>query len=582
MCMQSDQNPMQVERAKLNIKFKIMLCGVQLSTVKIIHTVLRFAGTLSPEVLNNDERLTVESLGLKETCWQELHPLKLLSALRYACQFKYIDTDLTTDYGGTLHIPRLEEAIRAGGGECAQHQCGRNMIRQAPIATQLGGSVNLVTQAKFYNKVSETLSSSSARSREIGQKLHYLLNASTPILRDTFRQFHMEGVSRFETTHSSADNSGAVPALDDMLKIHESLAGPLSVMWKETMVQSSIQNHIRQLERAADCSVATLFPHMGCLKKSSLKKGEISTAKANKEPEGCLLHFYNSVTGKFIGNMIHSQLKRYGSTRTEGFQLLAQNLAWGSLCRQPPVVAICVAGPGKCLRDGEICTAEGFDVTRALWFRLMYADVVVGGPTPMSDGAVGCSNESRRMWLAGHTGSYSDKGSLRFCDTDMQLIGVDVNSLDNLRISVLDNTFEPSYENMGRLQIRLRPLTAGQNTSPRELASGESQSMESLSTRCAAGDEELLEGESTCSSDVRRLVAGVEARGRLVSIGTLPKMKVRVQRYYDQTSPGHVMRGQKKEGRTLVILAGGDKYKIPDHASNGLFEAIKKHEALGI
>ena len=56
---------------------------------------------------------------------------------------------------------------------------------------------------------------------------------------------------------------------------------------------------------------------------------------------------------------------------------------------------------------------------------------------------------------------------------------------------------------------------------------------------------------------------------------------MRVQKYFVQTTAGRVMPGQKKEGKTLVILAGGDKYKVPDHASNVL-DAVKGNEAQGI
>ncbi len=62
----------------------------------------------------------------------------------------------------------------------------------------------------------------------------------------------------------------------------------------------------------------------------------------------------------------------------------------------------------------------------------------------------------------------------------------------------------------------------------------------------------------------------------------LPSSKVRVQKYVVQTTAGRVMPGQKKKRNTLVILAAGDKYKVPDHASNGLLDSVKRNEAQGI
>ena len=590
ICRKSDNDKTLIKCKKTNRKFKVMLCGVPMSTNIAIHKVLSFVRTLSLDTLNSEEKLTEASLQFKEQNWREFHPKKLLNALVYASQLKYIDTDLATDYGGTLHINNLEAVIKSEKHRCVAHKCGRNMVRMAPITTESKENVNLKTQGKFYNKVAETATSSSARSREIGQKLHYLLNPSTPSLKDTFRNFHNEGITRFETTHSSVNDSGEVPDILEMLSVHESLASPLTIFWNETLVQCSIHDHIKQLEIAAECSVATMFPHMTSLKRSSLKKGTMSTAKANKEPEGCIVHYYNSETTKFIGNMIHSQLQRYGNTRIEGFQQLAQNLAWGSLCGKSPILAICVAGPGMCLCDGEICTDEGFDVKRCLYFRLVHADVISGLINSSSEGAgSNLATEKRRMLMAGKTGLFSGKGSLGFTDTDMQLIGVNLDCLDNLRISLMDKKFEPSYENMGHLLISLRPLTAAgmedglnQNMCPFELAGAESGSLAGISAQLdvESKEEGLIEGESTCISEVHRLVAGVE--GRLVPIGSLPRAKVRAKKYYDQTSPGRVMLGEKKKGKTLVILAGGDKYKVPDHASNGLLEAIKENEALGI
>jgi len=555
---EEDLTLIQIDRS--NKKFKVMLCGVPLTTVGLIHKVLNFAHTLNLETLNSDEKMESISEQFKAEYWKDFHPKNLLIALRYASQFMYIDTDLTTDYCGTLHIPNLETTIRERGGDCVRHSCGKNMIRQASVL-----DTDMKSRAKFYNKFFETLSSPSARSKEVGHKLHYILNPSTPSLKETFRTFHAEGVSRFETTHSSL-MAECAPDLESMLAAHEMLAYPLSAEWNKTLVVSSMHEHILQIESAADCSVATYFPHMTCLKASSLKAGAVTAKTANKEPEGCLVHLYNSDTQKFVGNMIHSQLKRYGNTRTEGFQLTLQNLAWGSLCRHRPILAICVAGPGMCLRGGKICTDEGFDVKRSLYFRLMCADVHADEEQLQLNP---CIPARRLMCLAGSTGLYTGNGSLRFNDTDMQLMGVDLDQLDNMRIRVPDKKIEPSFENMGSFLITLRPLKAG-----------EDQPNSTVMQSAKLTEVAPMEGESACSSEVRRHVAGVECR--VISICMLPSSKVRVQKYFVQTTAGRVMPGQKKEGRTLVILAGGDKYKVPDHASNGLLDAVKANEAQGI
>ena len=243
------------------------------------------------------------------------------------------------------------------------------------------------------------------------------------------------------------------------------------------------------------------------------------TAKAYQEPEGSVVHYYNSDTGRFIGNKIHSQLKRYGGARTEGFQLLASNLAWGSLCSRFPVLAVCVAGPGMCLSKGTILTSEESDVRRALYFRLLSAKLI--GLDPEAGPATG---EFRTMLLPGPTGLYTGKGSLRFQDTDMNLIGVDIARLRKLRLQALDHDFEPSFANMGKVKLQLSPFVNQEDRmhldepcAPRLLAGqdhesdpGGAEASDSMVESSAPVDTQpasrptiLTETASNCSSEVR-------------------------------------------------------------------------------
>jgi hypothetical protein len=83
--------------------------------------------------------------------------------------------------------------------------------------------------------------------------------------------------------------------------------------------------------------------------------------------------------------------------------------------RESPLLAVCVAGPQMCLQKGEICTDPGFDVHRALWFRLVEVKVLC------------CTAEADRgtrlMTLPGPDGSYIGRSSLRCEVTDMNRIG---------------------------------------------------------------------------------------------------------------------------------------------------------------
>ena len=578
---------------KENSLYKVMLCSVPLTVIAIIHKVLDFARTMSLEVLNNEDKFETDAEHFKSKYWKDFHPKNFFPAVQYAAQIKWNDTDLGTDFRGTLNTPEVKAVILETGSSCVEHQCGINMIRQAPVTTDFIG-IEMTSQIKFYNKVFETISSSQARSQDIGQKLHYLLNPSTCGLKETLRTFYEDGVSRAESTHSCAKDSERVPDLDDMLAVHELLVYPLAIDWNRTLVKCSIHDHIELVEDAVDCTSATYFPHIGCLKKMSLKKGEIRSRKANQQPEGLCIHYFNSATKKFIGNYIHSRLGRYGGTMTEGWQQLCLNLAWGSLCGQPPVLAICVAGPGMCLRNGDICKDTGFDVKRALYFRMMSADVVFNpGPSTIL-GSVAGSYETRTMLLASATGLYSGMGSLRFDETDLNLIGVDLGRLKNLRITVMDKKFEPTFGNMGSRLIELNPLIrtiSDTSLSARDQSASEAESANyRLGSDSAAAAGAILgpaalgpileEGTSSCSSDIPRRVAGAERRNYPVNM--LPREKVPVTKYYVQTSAGRVRKGEKKEGKTVSLPAGGDKYQVPDYASNGLLDKIREYAEFGV
>ena len=48
------------------------------------------------------------------------------------------------------------------------------------------------------------------------------------------------------------------------------------------------------------------------------------------------------------------------------------------------------------------------------------------------------------------------------------------------------------------------------------------------------------------------------------------------------TSDGYAGKGSRKTGKTLVLYVGGDKYKVPDLYSAGLYEALQANEAQGV
>ena len=190
-----------IKRMKETSLYKVMLCSVPLTVIAIVHKVLDFARTVSLEGLNSEEKFEAEAEHFKAKYWKDFHPKNLFPAVQCAAQIKWNDTDLGTDFRGTLNTPEVKAVVLDIGSSCIEHQCGINMIKQAPVTTDFIG-IKMTSQIKFYNKIFETISSSQARSQDIGQKLHYLLNPSTCGLKDTLRSFHEDGVSRAESTHS--------------------------------------------------------------------------------------------------------------------------------------------------------------------------------------------------------------------------------------------------------------------------------------------------------------------------------------------------------------------------------------------
>ena len=79
---EEDHTLIQIDRS--NKKFKVMFCGVPLTTVGLIHKVLNFAHTLNLETLNSDEKMESISEHFKSEYWKDFHPKNLLIALRYA------------------------------------------------------------------------------------------------------------------------------------------------------------------------------------------------------------------------------------------------------------------------------------------------------------------------------------------------------------------------------------------------------------------------------------------------------------------------------------------------------------------
>jgi hypothetical protein len=179
------------------------------------------------------------------------------------------------------------------------------------------------------------------------------------------------------------------------------------------------------------------------------------------------------------------------------------------------------------------------------------------------------SPEPRTMLLAGATGMYSGVASLRFQETDLNLIGVDLGRLKKLRIEVMDKTFEPAFINMGGRTIELRPLSGDPTPAPAVRVSAV------LGSTASAVEE----GGNTCSSETRWRVARAERRTYPVSL--LPRSKVLVSKVFVETGAGRVKKGEKKGRRSVYLLAGGDHYQVPEYALKELLDRFTDDEERG-
>ena len=117
-----------VKRMKENSLYKAMLCSVPLTIIATIHKVLDFAKTLSLDELNSEETFEAVAEHFKAKYWKDFHPKNFFPAVQYAAQIKWNDTDLGTDFRGTLNTTEVKAVILEIGSSCVDHQCGINMI----------------------------------------------------------------------------------------------------------------------------------------------------------------------------------------------------------------------------------------------------------------------------------------------------------------------------------------------------------------------------------------------------------------------------------------------------------------------
>ena len=534
-------------------KYKISLCDVKRETVNVIHKLLDFDRMLSIQTLlasgaGRDVRGLRQAMikEFRDTYWVDLHGKRLEEAVTEAGKIRWIDTDLAIDKSGTLHCRNYEVALMKAKIECKAHSCGANMVKTVQLSSRLGNGKKLPVQFKAYNKIAETMQQGNARDKEIMCKLRYLLNPSTKGLKDAVRttSVHENGLTRYECTFSRPD-SDEIPDLRDMEEVLESL----DYLNGTTLVKSSIENHLEMLGSVVSSSVGILFPTMMEWKRLQLvrsragqkKQGRGRTKKElSKIPEGYLIRWYNKDTGKFNGFALKSSFVRYADVQKPCSTSALEALAWGSTCKNDPCIFVCVAGP---VGAGACSNLE----LRNCYFRLL--QVKRGG--------------NQAQLLTYLPDRYGDFSKARDLSTDWGHAGVDVSKQANIRPAIVSMSTIPSPSTMNPSVTRLQLLPFKDH--------------DALAAAATIGP--LMEQNITRSEERRRRVANTGPVCE--SVQSLTTIERLVTQYQDRGIAGR--RGPAGVPRIeLQLNAGGDWFKVPVHASEGLFQKLKECEKAGI
>jgi hypothetical protein len=188
-------------------------------------------------------------------------------------------------------------------------------------------------------------------------------------------------------------------------------------------------------------SVGVYFPSISKIKterwmgeyKTKSKPGRKQLRKQlNKVPDGFVIRWYNSLTGKFNGYVITSDFATQGHHKESGWGVMARMLAWGSSCANQPCLFI-----GAAIDDS----------LQAMYYRKV--DVIRTGLR-------------LAMYLFWHC--CFTRGNFKNHVMDWERVGVLRDKLDNLRVELVDPSVTPSFETMGKLDIAVSEPLSPENS----------------------------------------------------------------------------------------------------------------------
>lgn len=401
---------------------------------------------LVEEITNNFSN-DIERIGFKLD--------KLTDAVVHALEIKIVDIDLTVDLGATQDSIRIGVNMEKNDMSVnAYPECGSNCIRSEkfPLNDDMQMSI------KFYNKVLETIQAGAAVRKPFGDKTFMLLNASTPGLRKSFRDFQDEGVTRAEATFSATDYAY------DFGAMKKALMENVIMLLQGALVKSSIQEQLEDFEPYCKNVVAVVYPKIrqarqrqrmlvieaghapeqgddgdeSCeddeggktleeedederevkasdcsIYKDFTKKEREQVLKTLKKiPEGALINHWNKLTGRINGSLIFNP-----NDKDTGIEV-SSHLALLAFCGVPIKLFICLR------KDGMFISNEHEDNKLSYWYYMcVELEKVI-----VRDG----NSEDLRTYvnMSGNEGKFH---KLRNFD----MIGVDPDRLERMRVAYI-------------------------------------------------------------------------------------------------------------------------------------------------
>jgi len=410
--------------------WKISFADVPLEDVGFIYNVIQH-GIDQTSSINEDKLKVFRQEQSRHLDRLGISFASLVKAIEAANNMRFVDIDLGIDMPGTLNCDEFKAAAEAAGFRIKHNsKCGKNCVK---LEIEHYNSTNIKYGIKAYNKVLETLEQGSARCDDIACKVGYLLNPSTDHLTQKFRDpaFYKNGCIRYEVTFSSADNH--MPKFEHLVAIFDQNR---SLCSGSSLVSCPFHEHVQRIGDRVKRTIVAYWPDFFEEKKNEWiscgKNDNELKAKLNAIPDGVLIRYCNSDTGKFNGFTIRGQFAGRQERGTSGWEMVAKALAWGASCGENPLLFICVAGQSQ---KPQIC---GGEVVQRMYFRLV--EIARTGPELCTFLPWNCDFKC---------GNYKNQS------TDWHLVGIDTGLQTRLKFQCIDPQTIPSHKTMLELDIEV-------------------------------------------------------------------------------------------------------------------------------